>query len=59
MLRFYPYHPRDTDALAAVCQVVDICRIVEGRYEVVADNLTYMDAITMAENLNLQSAVES
>jgi hypothetical protein len=54
MPRFFPYHPRDTDAMAAVCQVIDIARIVEGRYKVVADSLTYYDAIKLADELNLK-----
>ncbi len=52
MTRFFPYHPRDTDAMAAVCQVIDIAKIVEGRYHVVADDLTYWDAVKLADQLN-------
>lgn len=52
MPRFFPYHPRDTALMAAVCQVIDIARIVGGRYKIVADKLTYFDAITLANKLN-------
>jgi hypothetical protein len=51
-MRFYPYQPRDTPHLATCCQVIDIGIVEGGYFKVVRDNLTYFDAIQLANELN-------